>query len=149
MADVQCSNVTFSSVTGNTLTVSWTRGNGSGCILVAGQGNSGAAAPVDNTSYAASEPSHFGAGAVVPGTVTTWYILYNTTSGSPSVQASGFSPGTEYIFQAIEYRTGVGDNIDYFTTSGSGNPATQTMGGTSPVDLERRTRGVMRGAFRG
>ena len=115
----QASGLSFSSVTSNGFTLSWTRGNGSNVALFMLQGNSGYVTPSNNVSYNAS--GTFGSGAQVGS--SGWYCIYNSTGTSVSV--SGLSPNTTYRIMACEYN-GTAGKEKYNTNNVTNNPNNQT-----------------------
>jgi hypothetical protein len=93
----QASNVIFSAVGSNTMTVSWTNGNGNGRIVLMKAGSPVDAAPVGGTSYGAN-PS-FGNG---PQIGTDNYVIFRANSGS-SVNVTGLTPGVTYHVAVFEF----------------------------------------------
>lgn len=114
----QASNVSYSSVTGSTFTVSWTNGGGSTRAVFIKAASSGSAAPVDGTTYSAS--TVFSSGTQIGG--TGWYCIYNGTG--TSVAVTGLSSGTTYRTMVCEYN-GTAALEKYFITDGTVNPANQ------------------------
>lgn len=114
----QASTITFSSVSYNQMTVSWTNGDGAKRVVFMRQANSGTASPVDNTAYTAS--TTFGSGTQIGS--TGWYCIYNSTSNSVTV--TGITPSTDYIVQVFEYNES-GATRNYNANSASSNPNTQ------------------------
>jgi hypothetical protein len=109
---VQASNVFADSITVSTLSLHWTRGNGTGCVVFAKKSDSGTALPVNGTAYTADMV--FGNGSQI-GT-TGWYCIYSGTGNYVSVE--GLEPATNYIFHVIEYEAGP----SYYTQTGQANP---------------------------
>ncbi len=126
----QASNISYSSVTNNSFTVSWTRGNGSACAVFVRNAYSGTAIPLDNTTYTAS--STFGAGDQI-GT-SGWYCVYNGTGNSVTV--TGLSSASIYNVMVCEY-VGSSGSETYATNTATNNPRSQlttpytTWSGTS------------------
>jgi hypothetical protein len=92
---------TIESYTNNTsgdkMTVNWTRGNGTGGVLVVGRLTSAAPTdPVSGFSYTAN--AFFGSGTELG---TGNFVVYNGTGSSVTV--SGLSPATGYTFTCYEY----------------------------------------------
>ncbi len=114
----QASSITFSDVNWNQMTVNWTRGDGSNCIVFAKQTNTGSTEPIDGTSYTAN--STFGSGTQIGS--TGWFCVYNGASNSVTV--SGLSATTDYIFQVFE-QNGNGVSSNYLTTTATDNPKSQ------------------------
>ena len=93
---VQTSNVNFSNVSTNSLTVTWTSGNGFRRLIVVRQANVTAVDPVIGQPYNVS--FQYGNGATTgPGNFT----VYNSTGTSTTV--SNLSPGVQYIFSFYEF----------------------------------------------
>jgi hypothetical protein len=93
---VQAGNLTFSNITGNSMTLNWTKGDGTSRMVVARVDNPVDAEPVDLTSYGAS--SSFGGGTQIsPGN----YVIYNGTGTSMSL--SNLAPNRTYHFSVFEY----------------------------------------------
>ncbi|MBT7929424.1 hypothetical protein HN682_05880, partial [Candidatus Peregrinibacteria bacterium] len=111
----QASNVSFSSITASGATVSWTNGNGSNRVVFAKASDTGTTSPVDQTTYTAN--TTFGSGTQIGS--TGWYTVYSGTG--TSVDVTGLSNGTDYIFQGFEYNGDAGDEL-YITSSASNNP---------------------------
>jgi hypothetical protein len=117
---VPASSLTFSNVTGTSMTLTWTNGNGTNRIVVARQGAAVANAPVNGTSYLAN--AQFG----TPGTeLGSGFVLYNGPSNT--INISGLQPGTSYFFAVYEYNC----NPPLYLTT---NPATGMR--TTPTGIE-------------
>ena len=85
--------------TGNSLTASWTRGNGDAGVIVVGRLTSTTSvAPTSGTLYTAN--AAFGSGNT---TGTGNYVVYNGTS--TSVNVTGLTSGTSYTFEVYEYNS--------------------------------------------
>ncbi len=113
---VQATNVTLSSTSPTTASVSWTRGNGNKCVVFMAVASSGSASPVDNTIYYASS-GDFTSGSPIG--ATGWKCIYNGTG--TSVTASYLTQGTTYRVHVCEYSE-VGSSRMYLTTDGTNNP---------------------------
>jgi len=128
---VQAHNISFApqtpSNTNNTqLILSWVRGNGDGCIVLAKAGASIASAenPVDQANtddYTAN--AAFGSGDKVGDA----YVVYSGTSNTVTV--TGLLYGETYYFKVFEYNSGSGTNtayatstINFNTNDATGNP---------------------------
>jgi hypothetical protein len=93
---VQTSALNSPSIGANSVTLNWTKGNGSECLLIARQGAAVTAVPVDGTVYQAN--SVFGSGtAVAPGE----FVIYK--GSGTSVAVIGLMPSTFYTFKILEY----------------------------------------------
>jgi len=96
----QPTNISFSSVTNNGMTISWTNGNGDGRIVIVKSGGAVDSHPVDGTEHLAS--AEFGIGAQLG---TGNYVVYRSTGSSVAITGLGHS--TTYHVTVYEY-TGVG-----------------------------------------
>ncbi len=112
---LQASSFTLSSITDNSLNIGWTRGNGTGVIVIARQGSNVNADPSSGTSYTAD--SVFGNGSE---TGSGNYVVYNGTG--TSVNVTNLLPGITYYFAVYEY-----DQASYCYLS----PALSGQGATS------------------
>ncbi|MBW6477856.1 MAG: T9SS type A sorting domain-containing protein [Bacteroidales bacterium] len=99
------SNLTYSNIQGNRMTLGYNEGNGIGRIVIARQGAPVNAFPQNNVSYNAS--TNFGIGHDLG---NGNYVIQNSTSGSTSV--TGLVQETTYHFAIIEYN-GSGENRLY------------------------------------
>ncbi len=115
----QASNITFSSVNYLSFTSSWTRGNGTGCVVFMKQGTDGSAAPVNNTTYTANAVFTNGTQIGTSG----WYCIYKGTG--TSIAISGLSPNQTYRVMACEYN-GIAGYEKYLTATSTNNPNNQT-----------------------
>ena len=123
----QASNVTFSNVTTTSMTASWTRGNGTNCIVFIKLASSGSPAPVKNTTYTANPV--YGSGTQI-GT-TGWYCIYNGTG--TSVNITGLTAVQTYRLKVCEYN-GIAGLEKYLTTTATNNPNNQaTSDYTAPT----------------
>jgi hypothetical protein len=98
---VQASNLTFTNITGNSMTLNWTKGDGTSRMIVARVDAPVNVEPVDLTNYGAS--SSFGGGTQIsPGN----YVIYNGTG--TSMNLSNLAPNKTYHFSIFEYNGGDG-----------------------------------------
>ena len=107
----QASAITFSNVTGNSMTTSWTSGNGSKRVVKMNTSNS-FTAMVNGTTPTAD---------------TTWHntgeqVIYNGTGSSVAV--SSLVSNTTYWFEVYEYN-GTGVSVVYNNTTATNNPNSQ------------------------
>lgn len=101
--------ISASSIGANTISLSWPRGNGTECIVLARQGSAVTAVPVDGTTY--SSNASFGNGsAISPGQ----FVVYAGSSGTAII--SGLSPSSTYYFSIYEYN-GSGCTANYLIPS--------------------------------
>ncbi|MFN7012908.1 MAG: hypothetical protein ACK4ON_01425, partial [Bacteroidia bacterium] len=118
---VNASNIQFTNLTGTSVDVSWTNGNGTGRLLIARQGAPVSDFPVDGTNYTAA--SVFGTAGTQLG---SGYVLYNGTGNSVSV--TGLSPGQTYHFAVVEYNCNPADYLTLNTpTANVTTPTTPTI----------------------
>ncbi|MCH8942493.1 MAG: hypothetical protein IIA48_08685, partial [Bacteroidetes bacterium] len=111
----QASNITFNNIQTTSATISWTNGNGSNRAVFVKQGNSGTAAPVDNTIYTAN--TSFGTGTQIG--ATGWYNVFNGTGNNFNI--TNLTPGTTYQAMVVEYNGTAGDEI-YNRSTAINNP---------------------------
>lgn len=117
----QASAITFGAVTGSSMQVSWTNGDGNGRIVVMKEGSPVDSDPVDVTNYGVS--SNFGFGSQIG---TGNYVVYQS-SGS-SVTINNLNPGQTYHVAVYEYN-GTSGRV-YLTPAAT---ASQMTGGAPTV----------------
>ncbi len=116
----QASLIKFSNVTTNSMSLSWTNGDGVKRVVFAKEGSISAAVPENDTIYTAN--LNFGDGTQIGS--TGWYCVYNGTTNGGSgngLIVTGLSENTDYYFEVFEYNKG-GSIIKYNTYSGPDNP---------------------------
>ena len=87
--------------TGTSLTVNWTRGNGTGGVIVVANATATATVnPSSGTTYTPSTTGDFG-GTTITGTGNI--VVYNGTG--TSVNVTGLTSGTNYTFSVYEYNS--------------------------------------------
>lgn len=91
------SSVGSSAQTGNTITLNWTAGNGTGRLVVARKGAPVDALPTDLTDYNYGD-HHFGSGTKLG---TDNFVVYK--GAGTSVVVKNLEPNTEYHFAVFEY----------------------------------------------
>ncbi len=89
------SNLNFSGINGNSMSLNFTVGNGLSRLIIARQGSPVDAFPVDNTGYTAS--STFGSGSNLGG--GNFVVGIGSTGGS----VTGLQPNTTYHFAVVEF----------------------------------------------
>lgn len=111
------SDLNYSSIEGNKMTVKWTSGNGAKRILIARKGAPVSAIPQEGITYTGN--TVFGSGQeIAPGE----FVLYNNIY--PEVAVTNLLPNTVYHYAIFEY-DGTGANTRYLTSSfASGSQAT-------------------------
>ena len=91
------SNITSPTQTGNTLTLNWTKGNGTGRVVIARKGAPVDAQPTDLSDYSYDE-GNFGNGTKLG---TDNFVVYKGSGASAVVK--NLEPNTEYHFAIFEY----------------------------------------------
>ena len=114
----QSSDITFSNVLGESMTVNWTNGDGTGRMLIIREGSPVDTEPLNLTNYNANG-SHFGNASYQIGVGN--YVMYNSTGSS--VNITNLDPGTSYYFALFEYN---GSSAKVYLTSSSPTPAPGT-----------------------
>jgi hypothetical protein len=104
---VQSGNISFANITGNSMQVNWTNGNGAKTIVLVRQDNAVNALPVNFSTYTNS--ASFGLGSNLGNAV---YVLY--AGAGSSVNLIGLQPNTTYHFAAISFN---GTNGPVYLTS--------------------------------
>lgn len=122
----QASAVTFSGVTTTAMTVNWTRGSGSGVIVLMKQASAVDSNPVDGTYTGYTANAAFGSGTQIG---TGNYVVYKGTG--TSVPVTGLTAGTTYHVAVYEYAgtldtSGVNQGTNYKLTPATGNQTTST-----------------------
>ncbi|EPR70575.1 CARDB domain-containing protein [Cyclobacterium qasimii] len=102
----QAKNLTFSNITGNSMTVSWTNGNGSGRILIGKEGEAVNASPADFVNYSGGSGSFTNGSNLGNGN----YVQYSGAGNSTTL--TGLSPDKTYHFEIFEF-TGSGTGRQY------------------------------------
>ncbi len=115
----QASNITFSSVQQNQMTIGWTIGNGSKRIVKINTTNS-FSNPTDGTDPTATA-AYGGSGE---------QVVYNNNSNSVTV--TGLSASTTYWFRVYEYN-GSGTSTKYQTSTTTNNPNSQQTSAPTPT----------------
>jgi hypothetical protein len=118
---VQPSAFTSTTATGNTITLSFAKGDGMGRIIIARKGAAVNATPVDLTSYATDDV--FGSSYAKMGVDN--YAVYK--GNGTSVVVKGLEPNTTYHFVAFEYN---GNNAPMYLAFGTTTFATTNAGPT-------------------
>lgn len=103
------SNIAFSDVYCNEITLSWTRGNGNARLVLVREGAAVAINPTNNQFYLANDS--FPAGQALSADTRA---VYNNIGSS--VRVVGLKPNTNYHFAIFEYNTSGGNIYAYNTT---------------------------------
>jgi hypothetical protein len=114
----QAHSILFSDIISTAFTVSWTRGNGAGCMVFASVGSAGSALVSDSTSYTAN--TSFGLGTQVGS--TGWYCIYKGVGSTTSIV--GMIPHTAYNIMVCEY-SGIDGSQRFNADNASNNPKSQ------------------------
>ncbi len=128
----QASAVTFTAITTTTMTVNWTRGSGSGVLVLMKQGVAVDADPVDGTYTGYTASAAFGGGTQLG---TGNYVLYKGTG--TSVPVTGLSASMTYHLAVYEYAgtidtVGVDQGTNFKLTPARGSQATPGDNRTTP-----------------
>lgn len=140
----QASAIIFPSATESSTQIDWTRGNGTGVIVIVKEGSTPDATPADGTVYTAS--TLFAAAPAEIGTSN--YVAYY--GSGTSVNLTGLTSGVTYYVTVYEYMgTGTGpDGVNYRLSSAPTNnkkiigypaistPAVLTMPTQTNADLQ-------------
>ncbi|MBI4647219.1 MAG: hypothetical protein HY738_11695 [Bacteroidia bacterium] len=124
----QATGFTSSAITSSSMTIDWTRGNGSSIIVVARAGSAVNVDPTDGNSYNAN--TVFGSGSQIG---SGNYVVYNGTG--TSVNVTGLSASTTYYYAIYEYNS---SGYCYNPTELTGNETTSPVS-TGGVTLNRPT----------
>jgi len=111
--------VTFVSKTNNSISISWSNGNGTGRIVVARANATAAVAPSLGTAYAVNSASF--SDVVNPLTGTGNIVVYNGTGNSLTI--TGLTSSTAYNFDVYEYN-GSAPTINYSSVASLGSTST-------------------------
>ncbi|HEV7779768.1 MAG TPA: T9SS type A sorting domain-containing protein [Chitinophagaceae bacterium] len=115
---ISASNLLFSNITGSSMTLTWTSGNGERRIVVAREGSAVNANPVDLTAYSGSPAFGFGS------EIGSGNFVVSNNSGN-TVDISNLQPGVTYHFAIFEF-------------NGFSNPVYRTVSpatGSSSTDI--------------
>ena len=118
--NIQATNIAFSNVQANQISLDWTDGNGSKRAVFIKQDSVGSPVPVYNTTYTAN--TVLGSGSQV-GT-SGWYCVFNGTSHASGVTVTNLLPNTNYRVMVCEYNGNTGLE-QYNTSTAIDNPKTQ------------------------
>ncbi len=124
VASSQASNLTFSLVSTNTITVAFTAGNGTARLVVVSAGSPLATVPANGTTYNAN--ATFGSGSPLG----SGFVVANSAATTATI--TNLSPGTVYYFQVFEYTGSSGTEL-YNTSLGANNPGSQITLTTQPT----------------
>ena len=118
----QASNAQSSNLTYNSVTISWTRGNGDHVIVLAAETHYAEGIPDDGTSY--NDSSVFGKGDHIDhgrNNSKSDYIVYVGTG--TSINVTGLKDDTQYDFIVYEFN-GTGSSTEYKTDDNTSNFST-------------------------
>ncbi|MCS6824474.1 MAG: choice-of-anchor I family protein [Cytophagaceae bacterium] len=121
------SNLTFSNVTTNSMTISWTKGSGQRNLVVMRAGAPVSVNPEDGADYAANAVFETGANMG-----NNNYVVYNGTGNS--VNVTGLNPNTTYFVEIFEYNGKWGNNNYRTSASLTGSRTTLNNSSTSIVE---------------
>ncbi len=112
----QASNLSISSITHNSMKLTWTNGGGSSRIVLAKLTTAVNADPVDATTYTGN--SSFGSGSQIG---TGNYAVY--IGSNDTITVTGLSPASQYYFSVYEF-SGSSGSENYNITSPTASNAT-------------------------
>ena len=123
----QASAVTFTAVAATSMTVNWTRGSGSGVIVLMKSGSAVNSDPVDGTYTGYTANAAFASGTQIG---TGNYVIYKGTG--TSVPVTALTASTTYHVAVYEYAgaidtVGVNQGTNYKLTPAIGNQATSAV----------------------
>lgn len=122
----QATNLTFSSVTTSSTTISWTNGSGNERIVIARANN-----PITSSEYPVDGTTYTGAAAFGSGTgIGNGYVVYKGTG--TSVNMTSLAYGVPYYVQVFEYNVGNSASENYLLASANGNPSLQIVDPNEP-----------------
>ena len=126
---INSTNIMFPSINANTLTLTWTNGNGNNRIVVAREGSNIEDFPLDGQAYLAN--SSFGFGDDLGNNT---YVVYNGSGNS--VDVSNLQSNMSYSFRIYEYieSLNTGNNALYKLCGGDEQQVT-TLTVTSTEDI--------------
>ena len=127
----QVNNISFSSVTSSSMTISWTNGSGAARAVFMKEGTGTITNPTNGTTYSASN-NWASKGTQLE--TSGYYCIYNGTDLSGSVSMSNLASSTTYMVQAFEYN-GSGLTSQYLTSTATDNPKSQQTGSSSNPTL--------------
>ncbi|MBK7853237.1 MAG: T9SS type A sorting domain-containing protein [Bacteroidetes bacterium] len=112
----QASAPNVTGIGANSMTLNWTRGNGTECIVIMHQNGAVTTTPADGSAYIAS--ATFGSGTMM---ATNEYVVYMGSGTSCTV--NGLNPNTSYSFSVFEFN-GTGCTTNFLLTTPANNSAT-------------------------
>jgi hypothetical protein len=112
------SNLTFTNVSTNSMSLNWTIGGGQNRIVLMKPGLPITSHPTDFTNYTASNT--YGSGSNIGGA----FVVYNSNGNNTSV--TNLQPGVTYYVKIIEYN-GTGATLSYGSNSLLGQQTTQNI----------------------
>lgn len=118
----QTSFLPATNVTGNAVTLNWTKGNGDGRIVIARKGAPVNVTPADLTTYYSD--ANFGSGAKIG---DDNFVVYRNTSAASTVTVKNLEPNATYHFAVFEYN---GSSSPVHMTPGATYTATTQAGPT-------------------
>ncbi|RPH28089.1 MAG: M6 family metalloprotease domain-containing protein [Bacteroidales bacterium] len=107
-----------SSITDNSMSISWARGNGDNVLVIVGEGKNFDIDPISSISYTAN--SIFGSGSQVGYGI---YAVYNGSGTTASI--TGLKPGMRYYYAIYEYSN---SSFCYLAPGLTGNSETTCSG---------------------
>lgn len=115
---VQSSGLNFTSIGASSVTLNWTRGNGTECIIIARSGSAVTSVPVDGSVYSAN--TAFGSGTQIS---AGEFVVYSGSANTVTI--TGLNATTTYYFSIFEFN-GNGCTANFL--SGPATGSTTTIG---------------------
>lgn len=129
----QATITSFSTVLSTQMDVNFTRGNGTGGVLIIASTSATLSAnPISGNTYSAS--TNYGNGDPIGGGFVVYNGVANGVGAAATTTVTGLGPSTTYYFYIFEYDVTV---PCYKTPSNTGNQGTAAGSATSPTDYFR------------
>ncbi|MDZ4668141.1 MAG: LamG-like jellyroll fold domain-containing protein [bacterium] len=115
---IAASNLSFNSITTNSMNINWSPGNGTNRIVMMRAGSPITSHPNDFNNYYAY--NYYGSGSNIGGA----FVVYNGNSNTVNVQ--NLQPGSTYYVKVVEYN-GSGATLSYASNFIAGQQSTQDI----------------------
>ena len=121
IATIQASNIAFSDIQTDQMTINWTDGNDSKRAAFIKEGSDGIASPINGATYTAN--TTFGSGSQIDN--TGWYCVFNGVSHNSGVNVRNLKQNKTYRVMVCEYNGDPGAE-EYNTDQATDNPKNET-----------------------
>jgi hypothetical protein len=132
----QATNISFSSVTYNALTATWTNGDGGARTVFVKESAGAITNPSDGATYTASADWNSGSPSGTQLGASGYYCVYEGNENS--VTLSNLNASSTYYVQVFEHN-GSGASSLYITSTAAGNPNNQTTS-AAPIIYNYRSK---------